>query len=294
MSTAFWIKIVNWEKYNPRKDIKEPKWFAFYNRMVEDEDFDQFKHGEFKTFIYLMSKASQKNHPVVFVQPSHAFRVCNISHKDFTSAVKKLRDPNLKIITDPTPDEIEQAINFKKTGATDSEQIRTESVRPTNADVQNPYATGQDRTGQGSTEQDREGEDSARPLLLAGFELGPIEEFNGSAPYFLSALNHVPKALQLVWLNTWSSIRELRIVGEKTVMKNLGKNIPDERWAGLITNWYWSEKPPLKLKAQRPTSPDTVPELSVEEAQIIFNEALEANGVKSLVDLLPKSGAKRG
>lgn len=91
------VKINNWEKYNPRKDVKRPSWFPFDNGMVEDDDFLDFNHGEFKAWIWLLSKASKKQDGVVIINLEAARRKSNISVADFTSAVKKLEQ--LGIIT---------------------------------------------------------------------------------------------------------------------------------------------------------------------------------------------------
>lgn len=91
------IKILKWDQYNPRKDFKKPFWFALSNRLVEDEDFFSFNHGEFKTWIYILSKASQKPSSEISVNLDHSERVSNISKKDFISSIEKLEQ--LQMIT---------------------------------------------------------------------------------------------------------------------------------------------------------------------------------------------------
>lgn len=158
MKQSLWIKILNWDKHNPRKDIKEPKWFAFSNRLIEDEDLFDFTHGEFKALIYLFSKASQKKSSVIRVSPVHAEKVCNISPEDMASAIKKLKSSDLKIIVDPTPEEIENAI----TGESDHNPYA-----PRTPPVRDPYATEEDRGGQRRTGHYRGGQDRTR--RSAGF-----------------------------------------------------------------------------------------------------------------------------
>lgn len=84
------VKITKWEKHNPRKDVKNPTWFSFNNRMVEDDDLFGLNHGEFKAWIYLLSKASQKQCSEVLVSYQSAYRKSNISPKDFKSSLQKL------------------------------------------------------------------------------------------------------------------------------------------------------------------------------------------------------------
>jgi hypothetical protein len=91
------VKILKWEKHNPRKDYKRPWWFALDNRMVEDDDFYSFSGGEFKAWIYILSKASQKNSPEILINFEAANRKTNLSANDIKSALEKLQ--SLGIVT---------------------------------------------------------------------------------------------------------------------------------------------------------------------------------------------------
>jgi hypothetical protein len=91
------VTIRNWEKFHPRKDVKQPTWFACSNRMVEDDDFYSFDHGEFKAWLYILSKASQKSSGTIFINLEHAERISRISPADFRKAALKL--VQLQIIT---------------------------------------------------------------------------------------------------------------------------------------------------------------------------------------------------
>jgi hypothetical protein len=104
------LKIENWEKYNPRKDIKNPSWFAFSNRMIEDPDLYELSHGEFRAWVYCLSRASQKNSSVFEIDLRHAKRICNIDAEDFEQMIKKL----------------------------DKVLVRTDGVRTAYADVRTP------------------------------------------------------------------------------------------------------------------------------------------------------------
>lgn len=84
------IEILNWDKFNPRKDVKNPSWFAFSNRLIEDSDFFDFSPIEFKAWIYLLSKASQKASAQFPLSFSHAEKVCQIPKKAMESTLDKL------------------------------------------------------------------------------------------------------------------------------------------------------------------------------------------------------------
>lgn len=278
MSSTFWLKIKNWDKHNPRKDIKKPSWFAFDNRMIEDEDLFDFTHGEFKVWIYILSKASQKVSPTVRISPAHAEKVCNISAADLGSAVAKLISLGM-VSTDVTGDEIHSVQNAPVHDSNVSVQIP-------NADVQNPYSTGEDRGGQDSTEQDRGGEDSTGPTA-AVFEIGngPIEAFAQSN--VLSApLSKVPKNLQQAWVDQWVDTKWITKTLEKTFQKRLAAGAgPNEDWARTFTTWLFSERE----KPRRPPKESTEPiyRISQEQAWDTFQANLKARGVDSFVKLLP-------
>lgn len=124
------LKINNWEKYNPRNDIKSPKWFALNNRILEDPHFFGFTSDEFKFWIYALCQASQQNSEEILINVDHAKHICSIESKIITSATKKL-----------------SAIECIQV-------LRGKSVRDPNVSVQirtNPYATLQDKTLQNRT-----------------------------------------------------------------------------------------------------------------------------------------------
>ncbi len=93
------ITIRNWDKFNKRKDIKQPWWFALSNRLLEDPDFYEFNAEELRAWIYLLCQASQKRSPNITVSFVHAEKACNIKISALKSAVSKLLEKG--ILTDP-------------------------------------------------------------------------------------------------------------------------------------------------------------------------------------------------
>lgn len=84
------LTILKWNKYNPRKDIKHPSWFALSNRFLEDPDLFGFEPIDLKAMLYLFCQASQRNSPDITVNFSHAERVCLIKSKNLKAAIEKL------------------------------------------------------------------------------------------------------------------------------------------------------------------------------------------------------------
>lgn len=101
------LTVNNWDKYNPRKDIKNPSWFAFSNRMIEDEDIFELSGVEFKAWVYVLSKASQKNSDTVEIDSKHFSRICGAPIDSMTTMLVKMsnnitvhvRDESVRICT---------------------------------------------------------------------------------------------------------------------------------------------------------------------------------------------------
>lgn len=84
------LEIINWSKYNPRKDYKRPHWFAMSNRVLEDESLYELSGDEFKAWVYILCKASQLNSGSVKIYFKHAERVSGIERHVLSSSIEKL------------------------------------------------------------------------------------------------------------------------------------------------------------------------------------------------------------
>jgi hypothetical protein len=130
MSETLTVEILNWDKYNPRKDVKKPAWFACSNSLFDNHEFYDFTHTEMISWIYMLSLASKKLSGVITIHWEHLERIGRIKKKDFLAAIEKLqRNHCVRVSSLPTYGS------------------RTESV-------QNPYATQQDKTLHNKTGQD--------------------------------------------------------------------------------------------------------------------------------------------
>jgi hypothetical protein len=164
MATVISIQFLQWEKWNPRKDIKEPKWFALSNRITEDDQLQALSDVEFRAFIHLACLASQQNKDGwADVNLEKAWRVTGIDAAVFANVLKKLaafgicveRDPN-----EPRPEPINDPYGSRTDHVHDTNEQRTDPVRTVSGSstdpVQNPNATLQDKTIHNTTRQERE------------------------------------------------------------------------------------------------------------------------------------------
>jgi hypothetical protein len=92
------IEINNWDKYNPRKDVKSSSWFRLENSFLQD--MFSLNSDAKCVFIALMSSASAKNKSCVSVNRDLIAALLCIAPDSVKSALDKLCE--LKLISDVT------------------------------------------------------------------------------------------------------------------------------------------------------------------------------------------------
>lgn len=124
------MQIVNWSKYQDRKDVKVPHWFRMNHGPYLDPEWDDFDAEEHHVWAWLLAFASFKNRGEIIVNTETCSRRAKVSVDKFNSALTKLEKKGCISITSQNPDGIR----------TDSEQIagKISSLQD---------KTGQDRTG---------------------------------------------------------------------------------------------------------------------------------------------------
>lgn len=85
------VDILNWEKYNKRKDVKAPWWMAISNRIAEDPDLFCLTHAEFKAWVYILCLSSQKRTSSVTIDLNYVERCTQVKKTDMMVALKKLK-----------------------------------------------------------------------------------------------------------------------------------------------------------------------------------------------------------
>lgn len=127
-SDALLVTILNWEKYNPRKDIKNSSWLRFQHDLFENWQFFDFDHGEIAFWVYLLCQASRRNEGgKVTVNFEHAHRTAKLCPTVIKSAIGKL---------------------------VKNQVVTCRTLRGRYADVIDPYATRRDVTRRNGTERD--------------------------------------------------------------------------------------------------------------------------------------------
>lgn len=88
--TSIEIELLNWDKYNPRKDLKATTWMRFQNSIFENPQFFDFDHSEICFWIYLLCMASKAQKANITVNIKHAEHIGRFKRSVIDSSIKKL------------------------------------------------------------------------------------------------------------------------------------------------------------------------------------------------------------
>lgn len=144
------LSITNWDKYNPRSDVKAPSWFRLENDFWMDPALTPLDSDGKIVWITLLSFASKRRSGEIDIDPRFIATVLGITHEKVESTLKHLQsEGRLKILTS-------RARNVDV----------TRTLRERDVDVTTRDGTGRDGTGQDGTEQVPAGSPPQEPELL--------------------------------------------------------------------------------------------------------------------------------
>lgn len=83
------ITIRNWDKFQPRKDIKNPSWFRLNHSIIGEYDFLSLTPKEKLLWIYVLCCASQKNCASPLIIRAQAVQFTVMRAVELTVALKK-------------------------------------------------------------------------------------------------------------------------------------------------------------------------------------------------------------
>lgn len=89
------LRIKNWERFNPRNDIKKPSWFRFEHDFFSHPAFYDFSFEERSFWVYLLCERSKlggdrKHAPIITVKLDFLHRVHGFDKKCIHRAIEKL------------------------------------------------------------------------------------------------------------------------------------------------------------------------------------------------------------
>lgn len=209
------ITIPNWEKYNPRKDVKKGTWMRLEHDLFENPELEDFTLPEICSWLYLLCQASKKSCGVISVNVAHAERVGRIKRKDFLSAIEKLK--GIRWIT-----------------VADSSAALSRNADDTAAAATNERTDGRDETNErdGRTEDSVAVDTTAPPAAI-------LRNLEGD--YSLTAkelLAEVPIRLQESWLTAYPDAAWIRLEVNKAaawILANPKKR--PKKFPAFMSNW---------------------------------------------------------
>jgi len=86
------VTLLNWEKYQFRKQVKHPSWFRLENRLWQDQQFFYFTAEERWVWICLLSLASQKQSATLSIGLEWFSINSGVGIPTIESALQKLKD----------------------------------------------------------------------------------------------------------------------------------------------------------------------------------------------------------
>jgi hypothetical protein len=86
------IKFKNWQKFNPRADVKSPSWVRLDHNLLNSPQFYSFEDDEIRAFLYLLCEASKANkNGEVFINHEHARVQNRVQHQSLDRTIQKLQ-----------------------------------------------------------------------------------------------------------------------------------------------------------------------------------------------------------
>jgi len=240
------ITIPNWEKYNPRKDVKRGSWLRLEHDLFENPELEDFTLPEVCAWLYLLCQASKKNCGALEISVAHAERIGRIKRKDFLSAVEKLK--RIRWIADSDSD----------------------AARARNVDVTDTYATRRDETRRDETEREADCvavETTAPPASILRVLEG---EYSLTAKELLAS---VPLKLQESWVVSYPDPAWVKQEVNKAAAwilanpRKAPKKFPAFMGNWLARGWESFRKTLPSQRAGMAEEPEWVKEAKAEEAR---------------------------
>jgi uncharacterized phage protein (TIGR02220 family) len=89
------IEVEDWEKYNPRKDVKSPAWFRLENNLFSNSLLYGLNHETILFFVYLLCQASTNNCAIFELSLPHLRQIGRFRTRNLAKNVKSLSDLGL-------------------------------------------------------------------------------------------------------------------------------------------------------------------------------------------------------
>ncbi len=124
------IEIVNWERYNPRNDVKHTSWFRLENSFWSDPLLTPLNNGGKLIWLLLLSFASQRMNGVIVIDVSFIATIVRMSKKRVNEVIKHFEVCGKIVIHDSNPTNSTLRTRVATDGRTDETDVT--NVTPLN------------------------------------------------------------------------------------------------------------------------------------------------------------------
>lgn len=97
------VSVVNFEKYNPRKDRAHHHWFRMEDNLFINPQLADFSSDELLVWVFILATTCQRQGKEWLLVDGHVSRIARVSIDSVMSAVTKLSDLGLLLVTDWLP-----------------------------------------------------------------------------------------------------------------------------------------------------------------------------------------------
>jgi hypothetical protein len=236
------IEILNWEKYNPRRDIKASSWFRMDHLVFEDPKFYELGPECWGVLMYLFcqaSKSSQDSRGCFVINYKHAMRCGQFPPKVLDVAIEKLIQS--------------QFLTVHVTPTNADERARTDAY----ADVRTSTHTLP--TGRDGTERDVTGHAEAKQSFVHAFST------DAAFGQFLQGIkSELFEAWEKLYPSEWIKTEVLKAIA--WCAANPARAPKGKTNSKFINNWLangWESY--RKTLPSNPTNTGTMPKNSVAE-----------------------------
>lgn len=243
------IKILNMEEYNPRKDRKKHSWFRVDNTIVFSKKLHGLTDGQKWLWVGLVALASSEQRDWTEYDIQYWIDYIGGTDESIRSAIEHFKNKKMIEILSAEPSGNHPVTNRLPTGDNpeSSENQSVSSGVPTDGRTDGRYVTdGQTEETPSAVQADAVGK--VIPELQDDF-LNPI-------------LCHVKPDIQREWLQAFPDKGWVKKTLRKCFMKRKARNLKfiPEQVASVATSWLHSEDNPPVVKTALPPPPEPPPD----------------------------------
>jgi hypothetical protein len=85
------IEVLNWERFNERKDVKHSSWFRLEHSLAFDPEWDHFDAEEKWLWVYILCTASMKNRGAIALTEKTLAKGAGVDVEKVSSCLHKLK-----------------------------------------------------------------------------------------------------------------------------------------------------------------------------------------------------------